>query len=502
MNSTNTPTEHLMEDLVAFLDGELDAAQSQALENRLATDPDLRRELQHLERTWDALDGLERATVKEDFTQTTVEMVAHAAEADLQRTQALIPARKRRRWLMLGGVLAGAVALSFLIIWALLPNPNRELLQNLTVLEHLDEYRTIEHIEFLRQLHKQNLFPAKPPAAETDEAEEEQGSAASSASVPKGYQARSTYVTEMNQPDREQLQRNWDWFQSNPQEAKQLQELSEQIENDPDSAALQATAERYYAWFEQLPYSEQLTLLELPLEPRLEQVSRKRRLDRVVELFTERDFEQLARTLAVLPARGDAERIQRILQQDFSSPRMQYFMLRFLERFVDGAQKRPNSQFSPERIASLFEKTLAVATFVELKKLIEESENPLATLREFAEALADQRSRDFKRKLGNSIDDYAAFIENDLEPAERLRIESLPPEEFMDELQEAMHQQRSPQGFPWVRTDSRDDDQDTKLPFRPGPGFNPGDRGRRPRMNLGESFRSRFQDRVSPDEDQ
>ncbi|MEX0585756.1 MAG: hypothetical protein WD176_03880, partial [Pirellulales bacterium] len=55
----------LKADLVAYLDGELDAETSRELENLLATDPNARDEMQRMEQAWDLLDELPRAEVDE-----------------------------------------------------------------------------------------------------------------------------------------------------------------------------------------------------------------------------------------------------------------------------------------------------------------------------------------------------------------------------------------------------------------------------------------------------
>ena len=146
------------EQLVAYLDGELDDESSRSLEQRLATDSGLRSQLSRLERTWDMLDQLGRAEVGEAFTRTTIEMVALAAEQEQQQEEAERPVRRRRR-LFVGaaGILASS-AVGFLLVWALWPNPNRQLLEDLPVLERLDEYRQIDGIEFLELLHKRGVF--------------------------------------------------------------------------------------------------------------------------------------------------------------------------------------------------------------------------------------------------------------------------------------------------------------------------------------------------------
>ena len=113
------------EQLVAYLDGELDDESSRSLEQRLATDSTLRLQLGRLERTWDLLDQLGRAEVGETFTRTTIEMkrwrrtgtaVGGSGAADPPPPPLL---RRRRDF-------ASSAAGLF---WFARPNPNRQLLE-------------------------------------------------------------------------------------------------------------------------------------------------------------------------------------------------------------------------------------------------------------------------------------------------------------------------------------------------------------------------------------
>ena len=150
----------LDEQLVAYLDGELDAESSRRIEALLASDADVRRRLQSLERTWDLLDELDAAPVGEPFTQTTLEMVTVAAGEDAARDQAEAPRRRRRRLLTAGGGLLAMAAVGVLAVAFSAPDPNRQLLEDLPVLENFDEYRQVESIEFLRDLRDKGLFSA------------------------------------------------------------------------------------------------------------------------------------------------------------------------------------------------------------------------------------------------------------------------------------------------------------------------------------------------------
>jgi hypothetical protein len=167
----DAPSSEMVERLTAYLDGELDAAETRAVEAQIAADPAWARELQRLERAWNLLDRLPRHDVSADFTQSTVEMAAlDAAAAIVEVAQP----RPQRRWgdrgLALGGLIATAVA-GFLLVDALRPRRDDELLRSLPLLRHFEVYSRTEPgetAEFARLLRDRGtvLFPAAPPAPE------------------------------------------------------------------------------------------------------------------------------------------------------------------------------------------------------------------------------------------------------------------------------------------------------------------------------------------------
>lgn len=143
------------EDLVAYLDGELPSEDTRRIEELMATDPRIRLELQRLERTWELLDRLPKVEVERSFTSSTVEMIALSAEADANRRA---PSRRRTRFLTLATMVA-AFVLGFLAVSWLKPDPNRQFLRDLHVVESLDAYQQTGDIDFLRQLKAEGLFP-------------------------------------------------------------------------------------------------------------------------------------------------------------------------------------------------------------------------------------------------------------------------------------------------------------------------------------------------------
>ena len=157
-NDPNADPPPLEEELVAYLDGELDQEATRRVEQRLAADPDVRETLRQLQQTWEMLDGLGTADLDGAFTQTTLEMVAVEAEGEVRQVETEVPQRRRRRILVQVSSLVAAALAGFLAVTLLSPDPNRRLLEDLPVLESLDEYQQVRDIEFLKLLQQQRLF--------------------------------------------------------------------------------------------------------------------------------------------------------------------------------------------------------------------------------------------------------------------------------------------------------------------------------------------------------
>jgi anti-sigma factor RsiW len=147
----------LQEQLVAYLDGELDAETSRRIEGLLASDPKIRQTLQTLDRTWELLDELEKPQVADKFTQSTLEMVIVAAEEDTKQGQTTASRRRLWRKALFGVGLLGAAAIGFMVV-SLQPDPNQQLIQDLPILENLDDYLQTDDIQFLRMLREEGVF--------------------------------------------------------------------------------------------------------------------------------------------------------------------------------------------------------------------------------------------------------------------------------------------------------------------------------------------------------
>jgi anti-sigma factor RsiW len=155
----STESEQLDEELVAYLDGELDGEATRRMEHRLASEEAVRRRLQQLAQSWDLLDQLPRTTVDDHFTRSTVEIVAQAAEEELGQKAAAAPRRKILRWVLTTVAGASACLGGFFLVAHLRPDPNQELLRDLPVIQNQEVLKEAGNIDFLRKLDKEGLFP-------------------------------------------------------------------------------------------------------------------------------------------------------------------------------------------------------------------------------------------------------------------------------------------------------------------------------------------------------
>lgn len=147
-----------LNELIAYLDGEVDATTRQKIERCLAQDPQLVKRMREHQQAWDLLDELPREEDCAEFAQTTLEMVAIAAASDVE--VAAVESKKRRTWLRgLGAATLIATSLAgFWMTTSMLVRPNQQLLEDLPVIEDLKAFQHADNIEFLLALENEGLF--------------------------------------------------------------------------------------------------------------------------------------------------------------------------------------------------------------------------------------------------------------------------------------------------------------------------------------------------------
>ena len=142
-------------DLVAFLAGELGDGERCSVSAILASDPSARREVELLRGTWDLLDLLPFPKASDDLGMRTFAALRRVESGEIDRTS--IDPRA-------SGIIPYLAAASLMAImtfatarWAWHDRGAR-LSSRLSIAEHLDEYRDVGTIEFLRELDKSPEF--------------------------------------------------------------------------------------------------------------------------------------------------------------------------------------------------------------------------------------------------------------------------------------------------------------------------------------------------------
>ena len=132
-------TASVIEELTAYLDGELDQESIERVESRLGSDPEYRNEMQGLQRTWDLLDQLPATDLGSSFTQTTMKLVV-GEEVKIRQSG------KSWVWPVRIAILLAVPALLFAGSYGLTRNwhtaADRILIDHLTVVGHHPYYTT------------------------------------------------------------------------------------------------------------------------------------------------------------------------------------------------------------------------------------------------------------------------------------------------------------------------------------------------------------------------
>jgi hypothetical protein len=250
------------DELIAYLDGELDPPTNQRVEERLKNDPAYRQALTQYERSWDMLDRLQRSTVGENFTRSTLEMVSLAAAEEQQQP----PVGGRFEWRRLGLmslVAATALLLGYRggrVVW---PDPNRELLQDLPVVEDLDLYEQAGSIDFLRKLADSGQF-----GDEAGQVKATPGLAVSEATAD-----RRAEIARMTPVEKEHLGHKLQRFDAySSGEQQKLRQIYDSLNHDADGRPLREVLIRYHEWLETLMSNVHEELDYLPEDGRIDRI--------------------------------------------------------------------------------------------------------------------------------------------------------------------------------------------------------------------------------------
>ncbi len=475
MNDRHAHNEPLSdEQLVAYLDGEMDPAVARRLEARLSDDDRLRGRLNELDRTWQLLGQLETDAAGRDFTRTTLEMVVAAHKAEQQLAAA--PSRRARQAALAVLALVAAGMAGFLAVAAVRPDPNRRLLEDLPVLESLEPYRALDSFQFLASLHQAGLFQEElPPNLE----------APGEVVLIDSPEAAQRRIEAMSPPEREQLRRRRDQFVALEfAEQARLRRLYDELKAAAEPESLQAVALRHYDWLKALAPIARAELVELAPDERVEKVKSiltRQASDRIKRLGPDDAqalrawlFELTDRLTEALPERARAE-VRK--DSDPQGRRARLFVNLHTFRPSEGIRRAIDQALDESDLARLRAK-LNERTRLDLER------HPTAEQWRIVKDWIPQLF--LRHRWGGLFPDteeqtLVEFFENELDDTEFDKLLALPAEEMQRELQR-LYLQRGKSGPPY------------RFP-RPGP--RPG--GHRPPENGSPTPRSQGRFPVKPD---
>jgi hypothetical protein len=261
-----------LEEIVAYLDGELSPEESARVEQRLAADESYRQQLQSIERAWLALDQLPQEYVDDRFSRTTMEMAVKAAATEvLERTMAL-PIVQRRRRLSTALAACAAIALGFLVFRLAWQPPDRLLLTDLPVIDNVDVYTQLESPEFLRSLQQKLGADLHELGGQPHVAPER----LKRLQLVSQADDRDRWLGELDAEERATLRGKFNRFQQLPADEQQrVRKLHAEIAAAPDAEQLQLAMMVYNEWLGGLPPARQFELRTMhPVSARVETVER------------------------------------------------------------------------------------------------------------------------------------------------------------------------------------------------------------------------------------
>jgi hypothetical protein len=258
-----------LEQIVAYLDGELPPVEASLVERQLGEDVDFRQEMQSIERAWSALDVLPTTKVDDRFAQTTMELVVGAAREELLEKTRALPIQRRRGLLAKILLATAAAMLGLLMVRLVRENPNRVLIADLPAIQYLDTYSQFREVDFLTKLNAalgDSVWVA-------DLSEEVLADEMTAFRTVDDAALRRDWVTGLDEDNRRALLARYNRFLAfSPAEQTRLRELHTSLVSAPESEKLERTMLQYREWLNALPASRQYELRDLPVDARVREI--------------------------------------------------------------------------------------------------------------------------------------------------------------------------------------------------------------------------------------
>ncbi len=262
------------DELVAYLDGELDEQRASEIEQRLRDEPELREKLAELQNTWDLLDTLPQGEARHSFTQTTLEFVFDDAKKEIRRSRkgfspAAIISIVSVLMLLIGG------AIGFFAIDYYRKQPIREIIADLDTIENVDQYLILKDVEFLKLLNEESdLFVSDAEIESLDGETSEDSETLSPQKVSFTLREGIDYINSLDDSQLNELKRKQRLFseQLSDEQKDHVRSIHQAIHSDPEHEQLMVTLQLYHEWIKSLKSSVRADLLELSPEKRIETI--------------------------------------------------------------------------------------------------------------------------------------------------------------------------------------------------------------------------------------
>ncbi len=235
--------------LVAYLDGELDSAARDDVEQRLMDEESLRSRLQTLQASWDLLEALPEATTNDKLVESTLELVVE----DIVSKSSIRAAHvESSRWpLILTAIAALSAIVAFATVRWMKAQTLRRELNDLAVAEHLDAYLYGQDLQLMRDLWADaqwnNMIKA---AREVGGFSQDNVSLISDAPVDQ----RAEAITELSLEDRAILETRWDRLRRMDSTSREaVRKTAQAVAAQPDADVLLGTMNTYAVWRDTIP---------------------------------------------------------------------------------------------------------------------------------------------------------------------------------------------------------------------------------------------------------
>jgi len=471
------------EELVAYLDEELEPDHRARVEHRLAEDSHYRDKLRHMQKSWDMLDLLARSEPDENFAHTTVAMVALKAKeaTDVQKENT-----QRFSLMFQIGVAVSTLAcalIAYSVMSWLLALPDRELVADLPLIERLDEYSHAESVDFLRALAEHGLFLPEAPDG-NEEAALPPADVPPVPPNPETPEQRRERLKGMSPEQIATIRDRKERFEAlSPEQREKIRKLAAKIDADPQADKLNHVLTAYHEWFKSLDANVQSVILAAPEDQRIPVIKKTQnelateRLQRMAVGASPQDIAAISFWLEFYVDQHEQE-FDKLTPQEFRAGMAKLPKHERIRAYVWGIYWRLGRKLPlPEPTVQELDTLISVLS-PQAKLILEDAESHDEAW-QFAQAFifAVQQSKRYPRLSDEELKKFADELTREQRDALEKAMENKSPDEFKNALRDLYYRQKaSPPGgfYPWETGQG-------PPPRRPPPSGNPPPRNSGPK---------------------